>query len=875
MRSLVLFCAFTLTLIPSVAQAQQLAAPNLLAPKDCQNIGMNTGPGVQAFKSFAECTQTAPMPSLEGDCQCVVSIRTSRRETTQPNGSNAGDLLFQECRGHFGHRDCPSDPNSNNCGDGRHSAPYGNWGVRVMNTRIDPGTPLTNPDPKRLSGLQDCQQWPGTVNKPCGFEGCRQWHTCTCDRDLSAAHFGGEPPPGFVSDGDALAGFFVVDSDSLNCAAAFSLPGGQFKKFKFTADLELFELDADASDFITRIPVTGEVAMGCGRVSGCDGRQDRVRLTSARVQADAEIVVNCGSRELIVTGDDDDDDGGPPRSAGLCERCGAEALCSGDLQCFADNRCHTLDVAQGEIDECLGTFLVAGTPSNDPLQIFASPTNLSFSFTTGGALPAAKDLSISSNRSAAVPAFLSSNRPWLRVSPVGTGTASVRALPAGLAPGTYSGAILVSADDAVNSPLSVPVSFTISGSTAGPRLNVSATFISFTVTAGAPNPAGQGFTVGSTLGPLAFSASSSAPWLSVSPAAGTASPGSAVSLTAMVNAAGLAPGTYNAALAIAAAGAENSPVSVPVRLVVNAVGATVAASPTSLTFTAAQAGPNPPAQGLSVSGATGSMFSAASNAPWLSVTPPSAFIPGEVSAAVEVSGLTPGTYSGAITLSSLGLAPRQVPVTLNITAATLALKASPQVLVFNGVAGSPTPLAQMLAISTTGAAVAWTASADVPWLSLAPVGGSTPANSVVSVATAGLAPGIHRGKLTISANGLSAVRVPVEVALSTASPTLAVMPAALSFSTLRGSFPPTQSFRIESPLAGGVAWSAASTVPWLQLGAGGTTPSTNFANLTDEGVALAPGAYEGVIFVLAIDGSTAVAVPVSLTITTTPPPTRR
>lgn len=504
----------------------------------------------------------------------------------------------------------------------------------------------------------------------------------------------------------------------------------------------------------------------------------------------------------------------------------------------------------------------------------ATPTSLAFSFTTGGPNPLPQLLRIDAGQDP-LTFSISDNAPWLFVSP-GFGSTgesvSVGVNPTGLPAGTYNAMLSVSAVGASNSPLTVPVTLAVSAAPPPtPRLNVSAVSISYSATVGQTNPPEQVFTVGSSEGPLGFTVSSSAPWLTASPSAGTTS----AQVSARVDASGFAAGNYNAQLTVSAPGASNSPVTVAVFLNVNPVGGGLGVLPTSLSFTAAQGGENPVAQGLQISGATGSQFAATATATWLSVVPASGFVPGTASVAVEITGLAVGTYNGTVTLASLGLSPRQVPVTLTVTPPPLALTLSPRQLVFNVPAGFATPVSQPLSIASTGARLSWTASSDSPWLTLSPASGQTPATATVSVTASQLAPGIYRGSVTVSASGVASVRVPVELAVGGVATSLTVTPPSLVFTTQRGLFPSTQSFRVESPFGGGVAFTTFATVPWLQLGGGGVTPTTNFANLTDGGVALAPGRYDGVIYVQAADGSGAVAVPVSLTVTLTAPPTRR
>jgi unsaturated chondroitin disaccharide hydrolase len=102
---------------------------------------------------------------------------------------------------------------------------------------------------------------------------------------------------------------------------------------------------------------------------------------------------------------------------------------------------------------------------------------------------------------------------------------------------------------------------------AAPVLSVSPASLSFAATQGAAGPAAQTLDVVNTGGgSLPFTASASAPWLTVS-ASGPAAP---ATLTVTGSQAGLAPGTYNATVTVDGGGASGSPRSVPVTLTIAA-----------------------------------------------------------------------------------------------------------------------------------------------------------------------------------------------------------------------------------------------------------------------------------------------------------------
>jgi hypothetical protein len=97
---------------------------------------------------------------------------------------------------------------------------------------------------------------------------------------------------------------------------------------------------------------------------------------------------------------------------------------------------------------------------------------------------------------------------------------------------------------------------------------------------------------------------------------------------------------------------------------------TIGVSPASLSFTATVGESNPANQTINITNTGGGTlnWTANDNAPWLTVTPTSGTAPSTLTASVNISGLTAGTYSGTITISATGATntPVSVPVTLQL-----------------------------------------------------------------------------------------------------------------------------------------------------------------------------------------------------------------
>jgi hypothetical protein len=103
-------------------------------------------------------------------------------------------------------------------------------------------------------------------------------------------------------------------------------------------------------------------------------------------------------------------------------------------------------------------------PPPTPPSLSVTPSSLSFTATAGGSNPAAQPASVSNSGGGTLTWTASANQPWITFSPAsGTGaqTISVGTTIGGLAAGTYSGAMTVSAPGATPSTQTVNVSLSI------------------------------------------------------------------------------------------------------------------------------------------------------------------------------------------------------------------------------------------------------------------------------------------------------------------------------------------------------------------------------------------------------------------------------
>jgi uncharacterized protein (TIGR03437 family) len=335
-----------------------------------------------------------------------------------------------------------------------------------------------------------------------------------------------------------------------------------------------------------------------------------------------------------------------------------------------------------------------------------SSNSLSFSFTAGGANPAAQTVQVGSsggllNFTAAANSGNATTN-WLSVTPTSGSTPaalSISATPGNLPVGTYNGTVVVTAPNAANSPATIAVTLSVNSGTITATPAPTAAGLTFTQPQGGLAPAAQTIALASTPGAVnfttAFSIQTGGNWLTVTPSSGT-TPGT-VSISA--NAGSLPVGTYTGQVVISAPGASGAPFTYPITLnVVTPI--TIVASPATLNFGYTLQTAAPAAQTVQITATApagvgtlaqfpfGTTVTTTDGGKWLTVTPTTGTVPGSVSVAVNPTGLVAGNYTGTISIASSngnGASPATVTVKLAVTTA-------------------PTPIVQAVTNAASGSA---------------------------------------------------------------------------------------------------------------------------------------------------------------------------
>jgi Secretion system C-terminal sorting domain/Viral BACON domain len=436
---------------------------------------------------------------------------------------------------------------------------------------------------------------------------------------------------------------------------------------------------------------------------------------------------------------------------------------------------------------------------------------------------------------------------------------------------------LWSGDSEMSPTWAGPYCYTIKDTNASTTKNIvlSRSTIELTFLEGT-NPGNETFNITSDGAPIALTLSDDQTWMSVSPASGNTPQLATVSFTA----AALAPGNYNGTITVAGTGAANTPRTVAVILHVTPLPSNLVVTTGPLSFTATQGGANPANQPISINTDNDPLsFTITDDQTWLSVSPASGTTPANPAVSVNIAGLTPGPYSGTITVTSAGAAnsPRTITVNLTVAAAPISnLVVSESLLNFVAQANGANPPSQGFNITSDNLQLNVSVSDNAPWLTATTMPATTPSVTTAAVNITGLAAGEYDGVITITSAGANNSPRTVNVHLSvTAEPVfvLVVEPIELNFTAEEdGPNPTSQNINVTEATAEVVSFAITENASWLSFNpASGSTPQqvTAFIDITG----LAPGNYSEIVSVNIVTmalASSRATLTVNLTVTAKP-----
>ena len=397
-----------------------------------------------------------------------------------------------------------------------------------------------------------------------------------------------------------------------------------------------------------------------------------------------------------------------------------------------------------------------------------------------------------------------------------------------------------------------------------PVLLVAPVSVSFVVAEQGQPPAQQIRIRNTGSGTLQWRAIADAPWIRVSPAAGT---GPAV-LTIAIDATRLEPGRHDGRVTIDAGNADDSPVGVAVTAqiitVARVAGPTTTAPAVAL---AADAGSTMPASAsFALDGPQGAPtdWRAVSDQAWLTVVPAASTTPTQVTIRANPAGLPSGTHAATVRFFSTAGDPLlAVPVTLAIGGAPARQSSAPPLAASatqrTADSGPPVPL--RIDQSSLPPAMR-----NLPYSQAIPVTGGTPPYAIRLVqgrlplgltlangAISGMTryPGTYAATLAVTDSATPPATVTRSLALRVivllADTVLVVEPAALRLRISGGQRSARAGIGIRSgrqPLD----WKASSDAAWLTvLPTDGTSPGIIQVEVSAE--ALAPGTYVATVTV--------------------------
>jgi uncharacterized protein (TIGR03437 family) len=388
-----------------------------------------------------------------------------------------------------------------------------------------------------------------------------------------------------------------------------------------------------------------------------------------------------------------------------------------------------------------------------------TPAALTFNVRLGETAPHSQTISVSSaggsaafTASAVGGAFLSVQQS----SPVTASNVTATIQPAGLGLGAHSTTVRLTTTGGaiVNVPVSVVVS--------EPQISISPAEVMVSVPVGSTAAPSQAVSVTAAGGAVEFTATAPAgSFASVQ----QSSPTTGATVTITVNPTGLGVGIHTTTARLVTAGGAVT--DIPVTLEVTAGG--LGASPAALSFVVLRGGPPPAPQEVTVvTTAPGTLFTPSASAPWVLFAVSGSAAPATLTVSVDGTSLAAGTHNTTLTLASSGHPPITIAVTVEVIENPLAV--NPAIVVVQHRLGDPPPPPQTVSVTTHPAGGGFAVAAPgVPWLTVAPLGGTAPGSVQFGFDVRNLAPGTYTTNVVFTSGGVTVV-VPVTVTVTGAGP---------------------------------------------------------------------------------------------------------
>ena len=517
--------------------------------------------------------------------------------------------------------------------------------------------------------------------------------------------------------------------------------------------------------------------------------------------------------------------------------------------------------------------IVELTINEPPPTINLSETLFTFEATEGQTDTKSATLTITNTGGGTLNWNGSVTGPWLSIDPAsGTAPSDVDVVvdPTGLTAGLYKDTIEVSATGATNTPQLAVVEFTINEP--DPEIAVDPASLAFSAVLG-DTPADQTLEITNAGGgTLNFTLSNNETWLSADASSGAAP----AEITYSIDVTGLGVGTYNDVITVAATGASNTPVQVPVELTILDLDPVLVLSTNVLNFELFEGADTDLKSFDITNGGGGTLnWSAGKLQSWSALSSDNGTAPSTVDVTVDANGLAVGLHYDTITVIGAGAAdsPQEVEIVFNILENpqfVVTQEGTPlSQLVFEGEVAKSLDAQYFDIASSTVTEIDWTESHMYEWLTLSPDNGTTPTNVMASVNATGLEADTYYDTIVISQaekDMADDVEIEVVLILNPPAPEFDITPASLTFSTTEGNNPADQMLNIASTGAE-MEWYLSNNHSWLSvIPSTGTTPSDVTVSVDVISGSMTEGIYYDTIFINNLEKAAQVEIPVTLTI---------
>ena len=558
-----------------------------------------------------------------------------------------------------------------------------------------------------------------------------------------------------------------------------------------------------------------------------------------------------------------------------------------------------------------GAVGVADVWSTAPPKVRVQPSRLGFVMERAGADPAAQTALIVNegdgtvlNLTAVVDPGSDGDGDWLALTLDRTSapaTLRVDVNGSGLAEGRHSASIRVGSSNGGVSHLEVVVDVFPPPAV----IQIDRNTVTFEMVEGGPRPAPESAVVTSAGGALTglgasvtYAASQPEGWLAVSLSPSTAPSTLGLSIANS----DLRPGTYMATVLIVSSMAAGG-LAVDVRLTVAPRPPSIALSARTVSFSAVAGAGDPSPRFVTVANGGGGTLSgldvtvaypAGTPTGWFSAVLTASDAPSSLILRAGASGLTSGTYTALVHVSSPMAADgtKTIAITLVVDAPAdpPSIQLSTATIDFVAVAGAADPAAQTVSVtnggsgSLTGLAttVSYATGEPTGWLGATLSASDAPASLVLRASVAGLPAGTYTAAVDVGSPsvpaGTQTIVVTLVVNAAPAPPSIQLSTATIDFVAVAGAADPAaQTIAVTNGGSGSltglvttVSYATGEPTGWLSATlSSGTAPATIAVAATVG--SLPPGRYSATIVVSSAGINAPPSAPVAVTLTVSPP----